>query len=69
MKTFQNRVKGSNEYEDGKVTSMKGSWQAGVNGAQPGIVKEAPPKVGDTSRREYDPGEAEELGLVKITPD
>jgi len=54
----------SKEYEGGKVTSTKGSWQAGVNGAQPGIVMEASPKVGDTYRQEYYPGEAEDMAKV-----
>jgi hypothetical protein len=50
----------SKEYEGGKVTSTKGSWQAGVDGAQPGIVMEASPKVGDT----YHQGEAEDMSTV-----
>jgi hypothetical protein len=54
----------SKGYESGKVTSTKGSWQAGVNGAQPGIVMEASPKVGDTYRQEYYPGEAEDMSTV-----
>jgi len=54
----------SKEYEGGKVTSTKGSWQAGVNGAQPGIVMEASPKVGDTYRQEYYQGEAEDMATV-----
>ncbi len=54
----------SKEYEGGKVTSTKGSWEAGVDGAQPGIVMEASPKVGDTYRQEYYPGEAEDMAKV-----
>lgn len=37
---------------------------AGVDGAQPGIVMEASPKVGDTYRQEYYPGEAEDMATV-----
>jgi hypothetical protein len=54
----------SKEYEAGKVTSTKGSWEAGVDGAQPGIVMEASPKVGDTYRQEYYAGEAEDMATV-----
>jgi hypothetical protein len=35
------------EYEDGKVTSSEGSWEAGVDGAEPGIVMEAQPTAGE----------------------
>ena len=54
----------SKEYENGKVTSTKGSWEAGVNGAQPGIVMEASPKVGDSYRQEYYQGQAEDMAKV-----
>jgi len=50
----------SKEYEG----STKGSWEAGVDGAQPGIVMEASPKVGDTYRQEYYAGEAEDMATV-----
>ena len=36
------------EFENGKLVSTEGSWLAGVNGANPGIVMEAHPKVGDS---------------------
>jgi uncharacterized membrane protein YkoI len=52
------------EYENGKVTTTHGSWEMGVNGAQPGIVMEANPKVGDTYRQEYFKGEAEDAADV-----
>jgi hypothetical protein len=35
------------EYENGTVSSTKGSWEAGVDGAQPGIVMLAQPTVGE----------------------
>ena len=54
----------SKEYENGKVTSTKGSWEAGVDGAQPGIVMEAFPRVGDTYRQEYYQGEAEDMAEI-----
>ncbi len=54
----------SKEYENGKVISTKGSWEAGVNGAKPGIIMEADPKVRDTYRQEYYQGEAEDMADV-----
>ena len=52
------------EYENGKVTSTKGSWEAGVDGAKPGIIMQADPKVGDSYRQEYYEGEAEDMAKV-----
>ncbi len=54
----------SKEYGDGNAVSTKGSWVAGVNGAEPGIIMEANPKVGDSYRQEYYKGEAEDMGDV-----
>jgi hypothetical protein len=54
----------SSEYQNGAVVSTKGSWEAGVNGAQPGIVMEADQVVGDTYRQEYYRGEAEDWASV-----
>jgi len=56
----------SKEYADGKVTSTKGSWEAGLDGALPGIIMQASPKVGQTYRQEYYKGEAEDLASVLI---
>jgi hypothetical protein len=52
------------EYENGKVVSTKGSWEAGVDGAKPGIIMQADPKVGETYRQEYYEGEAEDMAKV-----
>jgi hypothetical protein len=52
------------EYENGKVSSTKGTWQAGVDGAQPGIVMPGRPKVGLAYRQEYYKGEAEDRAKV-----
>jgi hypothetical protein len=52
------------EYENGKVKSTEGSWQAGVDGAQAGIVLPAAPQVGMTYRQEYYAGEAEDKGEI-----
>jgi hypothetical protein len=52
------------ELEGGKVTGTEGSWQAGVDGALPGIVMPADPKVGLAYRQEYYSGNAEDMGEV-----
>ena len=41
-----------------------GSFQAGVNGAQPGIIMEANPQIPDAYRQEFLPGEAEDTAWV-----
>jgi hypothetical protein len=51
----------SKEYENGKVKSTGGSWEAGKDGAQPGIIMPADPKIGHTYRQEYYKGEAEDM--------
>ena len=52
------------EYEDGEVSSRKGSWEAGVDGAQAGVIMPARPRVGMMYRQEYRAGEAEDRGGV-----
>ena len=52
------------EIEDGKVVSTEGSWRAGVDGAEPGIIMEAHPHVGDTYKQENAPGTAEDTAQV-----
>jgi hypothetical protein len=52
------------EYENGKVTSTEGSWQAGVDGAQPGILLPASPRLGMSYRQEYYEGQAEDAAQV-----
>jgi hypothetical protein len=52
------------EYEEGKVVSTKGSWEAGVDGAKPGIIMPSDPKVGQSYRQEYYPGEAMDMARV-----
>jgi hypothetical protein len=41
-----------------------GSWQAGVNGAVPGIVMEANPRVPDSYRQEFLAGQAEDTAWI-----
>ncbi len=52
------------EFENGTVVSTAGSWEAGVDRAQPGILVPAKPEVGMTYRQEYYAGEAEDNGRV-----
>jgi hypothetical protein len=52
------------EFEDGKLSTTAGSWEAGVDGAQPGVLVPAHPQVGQTYRQEYYAGEAEDAAAV-----
>jgi hypothetical protein len=52
------------EYEDGRVVSTEGSWEAGVDGAKPGIVMLARPRVGVRYKQENRSGEAEDTAQV-----
>ena len=52
------------EVEDGKVTSREGSWQAGVDGAQPGILLPARPSPGMVYRQEYNGTVAQDTAAV-----
>jgi hypothetical protein len=52
------------EFEGGKVTTKSGSWEAGVDGALPGVVVPADPVDGMIYRQEYYEGEAEDNGEV-----
>jgi hypothetical protein len=52
------------EFEDGKVATTAGSWEAGVDGAQPGILVPAEPEDGMTYRQEHYAGEAEDAEEV-----
>ena len=52
------------EYENGKPTSKAGSFEAGVDGAEAGIIMPADPKPGLAYRQEYYKGEAEDRGSV-----
>ncbi|HEX5949084.1 MAG TPA: hypothetical protein VFZ45_05930 [Actinomycetota bacterium] len=55
------------EYENGEVVSRAGSWEAGVDGAMPGVVMLADPKVGDRYRQEFYEGEAEDMARVRAS--
>jgi hypothetical protein len=50
--------------ENGNVISTEGSWEAGVDGAQPGIIMLADPRKGDRYSQEVAPGVAEDMAQV-----
>ena len=52
------------EYKNGKPVSTKGSFEAGVDGAQAGVIVPARPKPGMGYRQEYLAGEAEDRGEI-----
>lgn len=54
----------SKEIEDGEVISREGSWEAGVDEAEAGILMKGAPKIGDEYQQEYYEDEAEDRALV-----
>ncbi|MBA3432881.1 MAG: hypothetical protein H0U08_02180 [Actinobacteria bacterium] len=52
------------EYENGKVVSTAGSFEAGVDGAQAGVIMPAKLRAGLRYRQEYYAGEAEDTAAV-----
>jgi hypothetical protein len=55
------------EFEDGKLASREGSFEAGRDGALAGIIMPADPAPGMRYRQEYYAGEAEDNGEVLST--
>lgn len=51
-------------YKNGKLKDHDGGWTAGVDGAKPGIIVQANPKVGGVYRQEFYKGEAEDMAEV-----
>jgi hypothetical protein len=51
-------------YEKGKPPSTEGSWEAGVDGARPGVIMPAHPKVGMAYRQEFLKGHAEDHAKI-----
>ena len=51
-------------FKNGKVVDKEGSFEAGVDGAQPGIAMPANPVPGLSYRQEYYKGKAEDKGAV-----
>lgn len=54
----------SRTLEGGEVISTEGSWEAGVEGASPGIVMLAAPRIGLQYAQELAPGVAEDMARV-----
>jgi len=52
------------EFDQGGKVSTEGSWEAGVDGAQPGVLLPGEPKKGLSYRQEYYKGEAEDAAEV-----
>jgi hypothetical protein len=52
------------EYEKGKPKTTEGSWEAGVDGAEPGVIMPAKPRPGLSYRQEYYKGHAEDRAKV-----
>ena len=50
--------------ENGNLESREGSWEAGVHGAEAGIIMPADPQPGDADRMEFDKGNAEDQAWV-----
>jgi hypothetical protein len=55
------------EFEGGKLTTREGSFEAGVDGALPGVIMPADPAAGMQYRQEYYEGEAEDNGEIVAT--
>lgn len=51
-------------FEDGKLVDLEGSWEAGVDGAKPGFWMKGSPAVGDLYRQEFLLREAEDVAEV-----
>jgi len=54
----------SRNFQHGRFVKGDDSWEAGVDGAKPGIIMEATPRRGDTYRQEYFRGHAEDQARV-----
>jgi len=52
------------ELAGGLPTTLEGTFTGGVDGAQPGMVMEAHPAIGDFYRQEFDLGDAEDFAEV-----
>jgi hypothetical protein len=55
------------EYKNGKVSSTAGSWEAGVDGAEAGVIMPGNPRPGVAYRQEYYKGKAEDRGKILST--
>jgi hypothetical protein len=55
------------EFENGEITTKAGSFEAGVDGALPGIIMPADPQDGMQYRQEFYKGQAEDNGEILST--
>jgi hypothetical protein len=51
-------------FEDGEISDLDGSWEAGEDGAKPGIIMKAEPEVGCVYREEFLLSEAEDAAEI-----
>lgn len=57
----------SQSFENGQPSGTGGSWEAGKDGALPGIIMLAHPQTGDAYFQEFAPGVAQDQAQVKST--
>jgi len=58
----------THELEDGLITTIDGTFMAGVNGDKPGIIMKAHPAIGDFYRQEFSLSNAEDFAeTVSLT--
>jgi hypothetical protein len=58
----------SQEFEEGRLVSLDGSWRAGEERARPGLIMQGSPRVGSVYRQEFALGEAEDVAeIVSLT--
>jgi hypothetical protein len=55
------------EFEHGRLTTREGSFEAGVDGAQAGVIMPAHPRPGMRYRQEFYKGHAEDRGEILST--
>jgi hypothetical protein len=53
-------------YETGNLVSTKGSWTAGVDGAQPGMVMQGSPQLNANYRQEYAKGAQDQATVLRL---
>jgi hypothetical protein len=66
-KVYANLLTGSraHELEDGLITTIDGTFMAGVNGDKPGIIMKAHPAIGDFYRQEFSLNNAEDFAETR----
>jgi hypothetical protein len=55
----------THELEDGLITTIDGTFMAGVNGDKPGIIMKAHPAIGDFYRQEFSLNNAEDFAETR----